>query len=213
MNKGVAIRSLLLAVMTASASPAFAQTERSGGGETQKFLQQYQQLSAEKTALQAQSAQMKKDLDGAQAELAATKKERDALKARLGESAAAVAQLTASKESADKSLEQYKQRLAELVARYRETATTLRDVETDRAQAHKTLDERNAAFDQCAESNQQLYEIADDLLNRYEHVGLFTKVGAGEPFTKITRARIENLVDETRARAEELRVKKRSATP
>ena len=209
MNQRVAIASLLLA-LTAAPVPLRAQTERSGG-EGQKFIQQYQQLAAEKTALQAQAAQMKKDLDSAQADLAAAKKERDALKARQNESAAAVAQLSASKDSSDKSLEQYKQRLAELVARFRETATTLRDVEADRAQAHKALDERNAAFDRCAENNQQLYEIAGDILNRYEHVGLFTKVSASEPFTRVARTRIENLADETRARAEELRVKKRSA--
>lgn len=211
MYQHVAILILSLA-MAAMAAPVHAQTER-GGGDAQKFMQQYQQLSSEKTALQAQMAQMKKDLDSAQAELTGIRKERDALKARQGESAATLTQLTASKESADKSVEQYKQRLGEIVARYRETATTLKDVEADRALAHKALDERNAAFDQCAENNQQLYEIAGDILNRYEHVGLFTKAGAGEPFTKITRTRIENLVDETRSRAEELRIKKRGATP
>jgi hypothetical protein len=42
-------------------------------------------------------------------------------------------------------------------------------------------------------------------------VGLFTKVSAGEPFTRITRTRIDNLVDETRARALELRAKARAA--
>jgi hypothetical protein len=39
-------------------------------------------------------------------------------------------------------------------------------------------------------------------------VGLFTKASADEPFTKITRIRIENLADEYRQRAQELRVKK-----
>ena len=58
--------------------------------------------------------------------------------------------------------------------------------------------------------NLQLYEISNEVLNRYEHVGLFTKVSATEPFTRITRTRIENLVDEYRARAQELRSKKRT---
>ena len=46
------------------------------------------------------------------------------------------------------------------------------------------------------------------LLDRYDHVGFFTKVGGAEPFTQITRTRIDNLVIEYRARAEELRAKK-----
>jgi len=196
---------VLLALLATSA--VHAQTERSGG-EAQKFMQQYQQLAAEKTAMQGQMAQMKKDLDAAQAEVAAVKKERDALKAHAGGSAAAVTQVTASRDAAEKSLEQYKQRLAELVTRFREMATNLRDVEADRTQLHKTLDERDTAFDKCAENNQQLYELNLDILNRYEHVGLFTKVSSIEPFTRITRTRLDNLVVETRERAEALRVKK-----
>ena len=67
-------RSALLGVSIwlAAASVAMAQAPRSGGGgEAQKFMQQYQQIAAEKTALQAQLAQMKKDLDTAKADLAA----------------------------------------------------------------------------------------------------------------------------------------------
>jgi flagellar biosynthesis chaperone FliJ len=186
-KKSIATLALAAVVMMV---PAHAQTQRSGGGEAQKFMQQYQQVAAEKTALQAQVAQMKKDLDTAQSELAAAKKERDALKAHAGASAAVVGQLNASnasKDTAEKNLEQYKQRMTELVSRFRETANNLKEIESDRTQLRKSLDERN-----------------------YEHVGLFTKAGAVEPFTRITRTRIENLTDEYRARALELRVKKRN---
>ena len=96
----------------------------------------------------------------------------------------------------------------ELVGKFRETATNLKEVEADRGKLHKELDERNAAFDRCAENNVQLYDISKEVLDRYEHVGLFTKVSAGEPFTRITRTRIENLVEEYRARALENRVQK-----
>ena len=41
----------------------------------QKIMQQYQQVAAEKTSLQAQVAQIQKDLDAAKAELASTKKQ------------------------------------------------------------------------------------------------------------------------------------------
>ncbi|MGO9993431.1 MAG: hypothetical protein ACLPTF_13075 [Steroidobacteraceae bacterium] len=193
---------------------AHAQVQRSGGGESQKFMQQYQQLAGEKTALQAQLDQTKKDLDKAKADLAAMKKERDALKAHpAGVPAATVAQLTSAKESAEHNLEQSKQRMTELVARFRETATNLKDTEADRAKLRTELDARNMAFDKCAEDNLQLYEITRDVLNRYDHVGLFTRVSADDPFTRITHNRIDNLVVETRARAEELRVKKRTPAP
>jgi chromosome segregation ATPase len=192
--------------------PVHAQTQRSGGGEAQKFMQQYQQLAAEKTALQGQLTQMKKDLDSAKADLAAMKKERDALKAQkahaAGVPAATVAQLTASKEAAERNVELSKQRMTELVTRFRETATSLKEAESDRTKLRGDLEARNAAFDQCAANNQQLYEINGQILQRYNRVGLFTRMGAAEPFTQITRNRIDNLVVETHARAEELRVKK-----
>jgi hypothetical protein len=90
-------------------------------------------------------------------------------------------------------------------------ATNLKDVEADRAALREDLAKRGRAFDQCAEANLQLYEINGEILDRYEHVGLLTKVSAAEPFTKITRTRIENLVDEYRERAQQLRVKKSTA--
>jgi chromosome segregation ATPase len=188
---------------------SYAQVQRSGAGEIQKFMQQYQQVAAEKTALQTQVAQLQKDLDASKADLVAMKKERDALKARAGLPVAAVAQLTATKEAAEKNLEQSKQRMTELVSRFRETATNLKEIEADRNKLRRDLDAANMVFDKCAENNLQLYEINGEILDRFEHVGLFTKISASEPFTKITRTRIENLVVEYRARAEELRSKKR----
>lgn len=203
---------MLLASLLIGAAPAHAQTQRSGGGESQRIMQQYQQVAAEKTALQTQVAQMKKDLDGATSELAAVKKERDALKARAaGSSAAAaqqVAQANVSKEAAEKSLELNKQRTAELVDRFKETIGTLKAVESDRDQLRRNLDELNVKYDKCAENNEQLYQIGSTVLDRYAHVGFFTKAAAVEPFTRITRTRIDNLVVETREHAEELRLKK-----
>jgi chromosome segregation ATPase len=201
---------LMLALMTA-APPGRAQTQRSGGGESQRLMQQYQQLAAEKTSLQAQVAQMKKDLDSAQADLTAVKKERDALKARASVAATAAARLAQandSQQSAEKSLEQNKQRTAELVERFKLTIGTLKGVESERAELQRDYAALNTAFDKCAESNLQLFEITNTVLDRYEHVGLFTKVGTVEPFTRLTRTRIDNLVDEYRARALDLRQKK-----
>ena len=205
-------RGYLLLVLAALGGSVQAQSQRSGGGgEAQKILQQYQQLASEKTALQAQVTQMKQQLDAANSELAALKKERDALKARSGAAGAAAAQLAAFKESSEKAAELNKQRMNELIARFRETATNLKEIETDRSKLQDELRVRNEAYDRCAADNLGLFEINNDLLNRYEHVGLFTKVSAGEPFTRITRTRIDNLVDETRARALELRAKARAA--
>src|SRR3982074_1594454 len=109
---------IVLAAVLGVQAPSYAQTQRSGGGEAQKFMQQYQQLAAEKTALQAQGAQMKKDLDAAHTEVAAMKKERDVAKAHTGVSPTAVAQAIGAKETALRNLDQSKQRMSELVVRF-----------------------------------------------------------------------------------------------
>jgi chromosome segregation ATPase len=207
----ILVGTALAACLLQARPPLDAQTERSGG-ETQKFMQQYQQLSAEKTALQAQLAQMKKDLDAAGAELATVKKERDAAKAHQGIPPTELAQANTAKETAEKSLEKSKQQVAEIVGKFREMAANLRDVEASRAQLDKELTERNGQIDKCADDNMQLFSIMNDVLDRYEHVGLFTKASASEPFTKITRTRIENVADEYRERAEQARVKQAKST-
>jgi len=207
-------RVCLVLAFAAAALPLRAQVQRSGGGESQKIMQQYQQIAAEKTALQAQLSQMKTELDAAKTELASAKKERDALKAHVETGAAAAAaalRLSSEKEAAEKSAEQNKQRLNELVARFRETATNLKDVEADRNKLRNELADRSTAYDKCAEANLSLFEVTSELLNRYEHIGPFTKISSAEPFTRITRTRIDNLVDEYRERALELRVKKQAS--
>ena len=210
------LRCLLAGVsLTILTAHAYAQVERAGGGSSQKIMQQYQQLAAEKTALQSQIEGLKKDLDTAHAETASLKKER-ALKAVASRgSAAEAAQAKSNKEAADRAAEQSRQRMAELVTRFREMAQNLKEIESERSVLRADLNQRNQAFDTCAEDNLSLYETTVQVLDRYERTGLFTKVGASEPFTKITRTRIENFVDEYRERAQQLRVQKRTrdATP
>jgi chromosome segregation ATPase len=196
-------------VLCGLAAPLLAQEARSGGGggESQRIVQQYQQLAAEKTSLETQVATLKHDLDAAHTELAAAKKERDALKAHSAAAGASIAGITAAKDAAEKSAEETKGHMNELVTHFRETVANLKQVETDREQLQGQLRERSADYDRCTAANQSLYDLNGDILTRYEHVGVFTRVSAGEPFTRITRARLENLVDETRTHALELREK------
>jgi hypothetical protein len=116
--------------------------------------------------------------------------------------------LTTSQAATEKNLDQYKQRLTELVAKFRELAANLRDAESDRNTLRADLGKRDAAYQGCAKDNVQLYDLATQVLDRYEHVGPFTKVSAEEPFTRITRTRLDNIADEYREQAQQLRLKK-----
>jgi septal ring factor EnvC (AmiA/AmiB activator) len=213
MRPRIAAFAPVVCALLAVSTDAHAQAQRSGGGETQKIIQQYQQLASERTQLQAQLADLKKKLDEANSALAAVKKERDGLKAHPGVSPTLLAEANAGKESAEKNLEQSKARMNELIARFRDMAQTLKDTELDRNKARQEIAAIKDDLGQCAMDNAQLAELSSQVLNRYEHVGLFTRASADEPFTQIARTRIQNYADEYREKAEQLKVKKAAPAP
>jgi septal ring factor EnvC (AmiA/AmiB activator) len=203
--------SVLLAGTLLSGSAA-AQVERSGGGANAQLAMQYQQVVTERTQLQEENEKLKKDLgdlkkqlDGAEHQLTAAK----AAEANRNQARLAAAQ--AARDSSAKDLEVAKGKMQELVDRYRETATTLRTVETDRAQVTQQLAASQAAFDKCAQDNVSISQITAEVLNRYEHQHLFSDLGRAEPFTKIKQTQVENLVLEYREAVDQLHVKPSSA--
>jgi chromosome segregation ATPase len=197
----------LLAILAAAG--ASAQTQRSGGtsGGNAQIMQQYQQLSAERVALQTENARLKQDAEGAQRELKAVKKERDELKARSGHSTAELEQAQARAQASEQLVEKGRKSLEELVARFRETATTLRTVEAERGQLQERLAAAGRAFDTCATRNAALYDVSAEVLDRWEHEGAWSRAARAEPFLRLKRTEIENLADEYRERARQLKVK------
>jgi len=198
--RGLAAVSLV--ALAALTQPAVAQTARSGGtaGANAQLMQQ---LASERTALQAENARMKKEL----ADLA---KERDTLKSGRSalEQEARANELSAGrnakdKESAELENTKLKERMQELVTKFRETATTLRDVETERTAFKQSIATRDAELNQCIERNVALYKLNGEVLTRLENQGVWSRVASTEPFTKIKRVQLENLIDDYKYRAEE----------
>lgn len=199
---------LAMPVFLLAGPPAAAQTARSssGAGANAQAVQQMQQLAAERTALQAENAKLKKDLEDA-------RKERDALKAReqaLGQkvrsSEAAVSRVAATRESSERELTELKGRSQELVDKFRETAQTLRDVEVDRAAMKQTLAAREAEGKACVDRNAALYTLNGELLARLEGESGWSRIARAEPFTQLKRIELENLVDDFRSKAGDERI-------
>ena len=192
--------------LAAFAGSASAQSARSGGSANTQLLQQLQQLGSERTVLQAENARMKK-------ELADLTKERDSLKAgrvaldqRVKASEAASARTAQDKQSADGEVEKLKTRMQELIAKFRETATTLRDVESERTTFKQSLATRDTELTECVNRNQALYKLNGEILTRLEGQGVFSRVARAEPFTKLKRVQLENLIDDYKYRAEDQKV-------
>jgi hypothetical protein len=188
----------------------FAQTARSGGGsgaQSAQLMQQLQQLASERTALQAEQAKMKKELED-------LRKERDTLKAgqsastaatqrARAESEAVAARAARDKESTESELTKTKARMEELVAKCRETATTLREVDTDRATVKDAYAQQTRELTACVASNNALYDLNDEVLTRFENQSFWSSVAKTEPFTKLKRVQLENLIDGYRTRADD----------
>ncbi len=183
-----------------------AQAQRSGGGGANaQIMQQYQQLASDRTRLQAENDKLKADLDAASKERDALKKERDALKARAGKGDNSTAQIAAATAAADQKLSTQRRQMDELIARYRDMGTNLQDVERQRGTLQAQNEKIVQIATQCAEQNAKLRDVTTEVLDRYEHMGSFSKATIDEPFTRLTRTRVENLVDEARGQVDQLK--------
>jgi hypothetical protein len=217
-GSGTATAVIFVLAALAATATASAQEARSGGGSPNAALvQQLQQLASERTDLQAQTVKLQKDLDD-------MRKERDALKAareiaekraQTSESAIRQAQagIAASKDASSKEIARWRQQTDELVAKYRELAATLQGVERDRDSLKQTLATQDQSIEMCAQRNVALYDISVEVLNRLGHPPMWSTLARTEPFTRITRTRLDNLVVEYRQRVDAQRQPRSSAAP
>jgi DNA repair exonuclease SbcCD ATPase subunit len=197
-----------------AAFPALAQVQRSGGGggaANAQLMMQYQQADAERTQLKSDNAKLKKDLDDLKKQLDAAGKQAAASKAGVSRDSAQLAAAQAANDRSAKDLLDSKAKMQELVGKFRETITQMRGIESERSQLQQQLAQSKTAFDQCAVRNYSLYQVDNEVLDRYAHEGAFSHMAGAEPFTRIKRTQIDNLVLEYKERAEELRMKKAEA--
>jgi chromosome segregation ATPase len=196
---------LALAVLALTTHrPVLAQAARSSSGNAQA-MQQLQQLAAERTKLLADNAKLKGDLDEARKERDALKKKQDANERRLLGNDGAVARANARSDSLGQELEREKAKLTEIVAKFRELAGQLREVESERGTMKTSLAQRDVELKQCVDRNLSLYALNGEVLDRLERRGSFTPGSALEPFTKLKRIELENLIDGYQTRANEQR--------
>jgi len=198
-----------LILSAALCSFATAQSARSGGGASAALVQQLQQLGSERTQLQADNGKLKKTADDLKKQLDTVTRQFAAYKAAAEQrNQATLGAARTANESSAKAVEDTKAKMQELIGRFRETLTTLRGVESERTQLQQQVAQSSTTFDRCVERNYALAKVTEEVLDRYEHQGAFTYLARSEPFTRIKRTQVENLVDEYRERAEELRVSK-----
>ncbi len=204
-----ALATIVVNLMLTLSLDSEAQTQRSGG-DAQRAVQQLQQIASERAAAQAEATKAKQAAADLTKQVAQLTAERDALKARV---ASTQAGRDAREHGLQDELDQTKVKLAELLKKFRETATTLRDVESSRTQAREELARSAKSEQSCAEHNVELANLAEAVLKRYSDSGGWHRVARSEPFTRLSQTRVENLADEYRARVQELKAPKPAAAP
>lgn len=166
------------------------------------------------TSLEDDKQALQGRLDAAQKEREALARESTLLKSRAEASEAKASSLdskAASSEARAASLDAKNVQLSERLARseadraalgrkQQQTFSTLQEREKELKQL--TADSRKR-YDQCADHNARLYEIADDLLRRYEGKGVVKTLLTKEPFTQIKKVEMEKLVQDYRDRIDQ----------
>jgi chromosome segregation ATPase len=197
---------LSAALCMCAAEYGYTQTARSGGGASAQLMQQMQQLASERTSLQAENAKLKKDLEEVRKDRDALKNGQQAVERRAKTAEGSLKESISRSQSADQELAQTKEKLQQLVAKFRETLQTLRDVEAQQTAAKQTLAVRDRDLKSCVDHNMALYKLNQEVLTHLEKQTVWSRVAQAEPFTKIKRVQLENLVDEYKDRADEQRV-------
>lgn len=202
----------LLLALTASI-PALAQTERTGSDNARVMqqAQQLQQVTAERAALQAENDSLKAEMEALKAQVARAQGDQSAVQRRLQVAEAAATRMTGSAEANAAALERSRAQTQELLEKFRETADNLRNLEIAKANTETELGTRQREFTSCIDRNVGLYELNSEIIGRMEDRGFWRSLTEREPFTRIARTRLENLIDDYRYRVEELRLERESA--
>jgi chromosome segregation ATPase len=197
---------LSVALSLCAAENGYTQTARSGGGASAQLMQQMQQLASERTSLQAENAKLKKDLEDLRKDRDALKNGQQVVDRRAKSAEISLKESVARSQSEGQELAQSKEKMQQLVGKFRETLQTLREVEAQQTTAKQTLAVRDRDLKSCVDHNIALYKLNQEVLTHLEKQTVWSRVAQAEPFTKIKRVQLENLVDEYKDRADEQRI-------
>jgi chromosome segregation ATPase len=110
-------------------------------------------------------------------------------------------------EAKQKELDDTKESLAKWKAAYEQIQTAAQKSETERARLASESIILKRKVEDRERKNFELYKTANEVLTRYEKFGLGDAMAAKEPFTGITRVKLENQVQDYQDKIADQRVK------
>ena len=201
------VRVLLIIYLAFLATTVSAQEARRAGSEASaRMQQQLQQLGSERTALQAENADLKAQVSKLEKDVEVSRTEKDALVRRAGTAESKVSRAESGQQSVSSRLESTESRLNEVVGKYKEIAEQLRKLEAERNELARRAAEDGQNLKVCAQRNVQLAGVANEALDRYEQKGCFGALAQAEPFTGLKRVEVENAVEGYRQQIDSLQL-------
>lgn len=141
---------------------------------------------------QADKAQAEQQRDKALADLKQAQANLAAVQGKSGAAAGAARALAAEKASRV----QDDQQLAKYKSAYEDLLASARARDAERAQMQAALKTSQLQVQMCAAKNVQLYQVGQQVLSAYEHVGLGTVLKSREPFAQSTRVKYEQIAQD-----------------
>lgn len=118
-----------------------------------------------------------------------------------------IATLSTKTEEQEKTLAETKEALDKWKAGYEQIATAGKKSEAERVRLASEAIILKRKVDDRERKNAELFKIGSEILKRYEHFGLGDALAAREPFTGITRVKLENLVQDYQDKLTDAKVK------
>jgi hypothetical protein len=178
-------------------------------------------LSAENAQPSAAEAKLREALRNTMLQLRSAENEKATMQAAQQESdekvkdltgklEATAKQMAADKDAADKAIAEMKGKIAErdkILAGVREELERLKEDDThtkkdlattadQRAKLQEQVNALNLRVADQQRKNEGMFKVANEILSRYEKFGLGDALSAREPFTGITRVKLQSLFEE-----------------
>ena len=154
----------------------------------------------DKANLQATQATLEAANKTLTAELDALKKKFDALTARAADDQVAarkeIDDLNARVTDREGELTKHREALEKWRIAHQQVTGVARKKEEARAASAQRVIELERQVAAQRDKNVALYKLADEILTRYKKFGLGEAIAAREPFTGLTRVKLENLAEE-----------------
>lgn len=200
----------LVAGLVGVFSPAAAQQRDEAEARLRAQLRsttvQLRQLEDQHGALQAKQAEAERDKQALTQQLAASEQELAELREKLKSGEQALQQSSGRLQSTSAALVAERANLAKSQAAYQQAAEAARSRDAEAKRLDAALAEMRKRVLTAETKNAELYRLGTELLQLYDKKGVLETLGSKEPFTRLKRVELENLMQDYKDRLSDSRL-------